>query len=82
MRRAQAFNAALIPRMSPAMIRQEADEIEAGLSDEMSPEAVAKLEEENVALIAERQRHAAEVLERRKGKAKPKRKIPKKARRF
>ena len=81
-RRAMAFNAALVPRLPAESIREEADVIISGLSDETSPDEVAKVEEENARLIAEREKRAAEVLAHRKGKPRPKRRMPKKVRKI
>lgn len=84
-RRIDAFSTGLLPRMPPKEIQSQARALRNALLEleegSRADEIIAN-EKENEKLITERSRHAAEVLARRKGRPKVKRRRPNKGRRI
>lgn len=83
-RKAQAFDAALLPHQKPEVIRETVDQLATQLTEIEHGLPMEDIEAENERLIAERQAQAAKVLASRKkrGVHRPKRKVPKSARRI
>ncbi len=86
LRRIEQCNAALLPYQRPDKIKAYSDGLNQALEEiELGgPEAVAKAEKDNEALIEQNKARAKEVIARRKAAGKPlkKRRLPKNARRI
>lgn len=83
-RKVDAYDAALLPYQEPAKAQRQLDHLAVAMTELEAGAPMAAIEDENAALIAQRQEHAAMVLTNRKkrGARKRVRRPPSKARRI